>query len=280
MDLRTDTFDLSESFERISAGWIGITLLGVIGVLIGLVFSLFFPPRYEAASSFAISVTYGVTETLELVTEDRALDRVWQLAMSEDTLQDTISLLEVSSGQNPAWESITALKDHIRLDTRLSRWELIGIHRDPFVASNIANAWKTVTLDYLDEALDHAWSAYSLEGVVFDVECVKLLAEDVPQQRLWTCINTGPGVSPEVVERFMSELEASRGILPIFSYEALDMATVPETPALWSRGLMAFFGGLIGLSTGIILALLRPALFFLNRRSNKSDSERSGSSLN
>jgi capsular polysaccharide biosynthesis protein len=282
--MQADKFDLSDPLERISNGWIWIVLVGAIGVFLGIAFSLIFPPRYEAAAAFAINVVYGVTGDLELVVEDRALDRVWQLAMSDETLQDTVTLLEVSAGQNPSWESIDTLKEHIRLDARLSRWELIGIHRDPATAADIANTWRKVTLDRLDEAIDHAWNAYSIDGVVFDVQCVKLLSEDSTGQHLWTCINTSPGVSPEDRERFQSELEASRGILPIFNYEAVEKATVPETPVLWPRGVMAFFGGSIGLIIGTVLLLLKPAIFlqrsqFNNQQSGSkviSDSENSG----
>jgi uncharacterized protein involved in exopolysaccharide biosynthesis len=273
--MQADTFDLSDPLEKIVNGWVWIVLLGAIGVLIGLGFNFFFPPRYEAASTFAINVVYGITEDLELVIEDRALDRVWQLAMSDETLQDTVTLLEVSAGQNPSWESIDALKKHIRLDTRLSRWELIGIHRDPVTATEIANTWRKVTLEYLDEALDHAWNAYSIDGVVFDVECVKLLSEGRTRIHLWTCINTGPGVSPEDREHFQSEFEASRGILPIFNYEPLEMAMVPEKPVLWPRGLMAFFGGSIGLIIGTVLLLLKPSFFHQAKTKIVSDSERS-----
>jgi capsular polysaccharide biosynthesis protein len=281
--MQADTFDLSDPLEKIVNGWVWIVLLGAIGVLIGLGFNFFFPPRYEAASTFAINVVYGITEDLELVIEDRALDRVWQLTMSDETLQNTVTLLEVSAGQNPSWESIDALKKHIRLDTRLSRWELIGIHRDPATATQIANTWRKVTLDYLVEALDHAWNAYSIDGVVFDLECVKLLREDSTQLHLWSCINSGPGVSPEDRERFQSEVEASRGILPIFNFEILEIATVPEKPVLWPRGLIAFFGGLIGLLIGTILILLRPSFFqrgtLLSSSEIASNSERSGQHL-
>jgi capsular polysaccharide biosynthesis protein len=239
---------------RVVKGWIWLLISGVIGTAAGMAFSFFIPPRYEAAASFAVNITYGVTEEMELVVEDRVLDRVWQLAISDDTLEETQTLLELTSGQNPAWEDIEALRDHTRLDARLSRWELVGIDSDPSVAMEIANAWREITLDKLDQALEHAWNANSIQGVAFDVACVALLSEE-EARLIWTCVNTGPDVAPEDLEFFRQELEASRGILPMINYEAVQSASVPTSPVLWPRGLLAVIGGVIGLIAGAIVLL-------------------------
>ena len=246
MSLPAETFQLSDPFQRIIKGWIWPVVFGVIGVIAGLGFSLLIPARYEAASSFAVSVIYGVTENLELVVEDRVLDRVWQLAISDETMRQTKELLQASSGAKQAWGTIDSLRQHTRLDARLSRWELIGIHPDPSIAVEIANAWRTVTLGRLDLAYEHAWNAYSIQGVAFDVECVKLLTEE-SSLNLWTCVNS----------------VASQGLLPILEYEPVQLATSPDSPVLWPRGLLTFFGGSLGFIIGLSLLLFKPT--FLKR---------------
>jgi hypothetical protein len=147
---------------------------------------------------------------------------------------------------------------------------LIGIHPDPSIAVEIANAWRSVTLDRLDAAYEHAWNAYSIQGVAFDVECVKLLTEE-SSHNLWTCVNSGPGVTKEDEESFRSEIEASLGILPIIEYEPVQLATPPDSPVLWPRGLMTFFGGTLGFVIGISLLLINPTFFKRKDRPVNSD---------
>ena len=270
MSLPAETFQLSDPLQRMIKGWTWPVVFGVIGVAAGLGFSLLIPARYEAASTFSVSVIYGVTEKLELVVEDRVLDRVWQLAISDETMRQTKELLEANSGAKQAWGTIDSLRQHTRLDARLSRWELIGIHPDPSIAVEIANAWRSVTLDRLDAAYEHAWNAYSIQGVAFDVECVKLLTEE-SSHNLWTCVNSGPGVTKEDEESFRSEIEASLGILPIIEYEPVQLATPPDSPVLWPRGLMTFFGGTLGFVIGISLLLINPTFFKRKDRPVNSD---------
>jgi len=257
MSLQSDSFNISDPLKRILDNWIWLLTFAVLGVIGGLIFSLLFPPRYEAGASFAVNIVYGITEDLELVVEDRILDRIWQLAISDDTFQETKKLLDKSIGEFEEWDSIESLRRHTRLDARLSRWELLGIHTDPSIAVAIANTWRGVTLDRLDEAYKHAWNAYSIPGVGFDAKCVQLL-EGESSSQLWTCVTTGPGVSPENIQLLRDELEASQGIVPFIQYEPIQLATTPESPVLWPRGLMMFFSGAIGLIVGVLLMLFKP----------------------
>ncbi len=257
MSLQPESFDISDPLNRFLNNWIWLLASAVLGVIVGLIFSMFFPARYEAGSSFAVNIVYGVVDQLELVVEDRVLDRVWQLATSDETFHEAKAILDGTVGTLDEWNSVETLRKHTRLDARLSRWELIGIHTDPAIAVEIANTWRTVTLNRLDEAYKHAWNAYSIQDIAFDVECVHLLAAQ-STDRLWTCVNTGPGVSPESIQLFRDELDASRGILPILHYEPIQLATLPENPVLWPRGLMMFFAGTIGIIVGGFLILLKP----------------------
>lgn len=272
MSQQPESFDISDPLKRFLNHWIWLLLFAVLGVIVGLIFSWFFPARYEASSSFAVNIVYGVVDQLELVVEDRVLDRVWQLAISDETFNEAKVILDDTVGTLDEWDSVETLRKHTRLDARLSLWELIGIHTDPDIAAKIANAWSSVTLDRLDEALEHAWNAYSIQGIAFDVECVQLLAAE-SSDRLWTCVNTGPGVSPESVQLFRDEIEASRGILPILHFEPIQLATPPDIPVLWPRGLMMFFAGTIGFIIGVFYILLKPNYFDRNATAEKIDPE-------
>jgi uncharacterized protein involved in exopolysaccharide biosynthesis len=246
-----------EALNRLLSRWQQILLWAALGALGGLAFSLLVPPRYEAIAAFAVSIDYGRTEPLELVVEDRVLDRVWQLVHAPDILEATAERLRDEHGPDEAWASVESLREHIRLDARLSRWELIGIHRDPRKAAAIANAWYETVLNALQEAWDHAWRAASLQGEAFQVECVAGL-QGLDDQALWQCFAGGPSVEPERLEALKAEVRASRGILPVIQFEGLGGAQVPRRPAACARGLLVLAGGLLGLGLACGWALRGP----------------------
>jgi capsular polysaccharide biosynthesis protein len=76
-----------EALNRLLQRWHVVLLGAVIGAVFGSAFSLLVPPHYEAVAAFAVSIEYGRTKPLELVVEDRVLDRVWQLVHAPDILE-------------------------------------------------------------------------------------------------------------------------------------------------------------------------------------------------
>jgi hypothetical protein len=159
-----ESFDIADPLEKLSRRWVWLVFAGLVGLAAGALFSFLSPPRYEAISAFTAGVNYGTIDFRELVIEDRILDRLWQLVRSDETLKGTLAHLNEDPGPSESWGSLDTLKEHIRLDTRLSRWELIGIDSDPNQAKEIADAWYQVALERLDEAYEHAWNAVSLPG--------------------------------------------------------------------------------------------------------------------
>ena len=137
------------------------------------------------------------------------------------------------------------------MNMSILKWELIGIHNDPEIAVLIANTWQEVVLDRLDEAMEHAWKAQTLQGVSFNVVCVAMLVTEKLEDTL-SCVTLGPEVDPEVLVQLREEIISSHGILPVINYEFLQNASAPESPVLWSRGVLVFSGGMIGFLLGLI----------------------------
>lgn len=247
--------------DRLAQRWPILLAAFLAGCLAGLLFSLVTPPIYQSTAAIAINIDYGRTQPLELIVEDRALDRVWQLLVSDETLLLTLERLQSSEGADEAWESLSALRSHVRLEQRLSRWELHGIHRDPRSAAAIANAWAATSLEQLQQAQMHAWNAVQLQGAPFLVQCFALYPAGVAPDALWECVASGPELTSEAVDVLRAEVEASHGILPNLAYELTESAAVPEKPVLWSRGLLVLAGGIAGLAAAMILSskLMRPA---------------------
>ena len=252
-----ESFELTDAITKLIHRWLWLIASSLLGAVAAFIFSLLIPPRYETEAAIAINLDYGNIEALELVVEDRVLDRVWQLMLSDETLLQTKARVESELQLGEKWDSLESFRAHTRLDARLSRWELIGIHTRPEIAQEIANAWMFVTLQRLDEAYEHAWNAAQIEGINFDVQCVSLLGEQ-QEAVLLNCILLKDDVSEADLLRFRAEFESSHGILPILTYEAVHAATLPERPVLWGRGLSVFIGGTAGFVIGMFLVFSLP----------------------
>lgn len=270
MELNHTTFQFQDFWGRFFRGWIWIVIMGGIGAIIGFAISFILPPKYEAAASILVNLDYGMTEPLELVVEDRILDRVWHLIISDETYAQTIDELLTSQGENKAWASIEELRENTRLDARLSMWELIGLNSNPEIAVIIANAWRDVTLHRLDEAMDAAWNAQTIQDVMFNVACVEKLVVEKWDDVL-NCVAFGPELSDESIKGLRQELAASHGILPIINHEPGQLATMPEHPVLWPRGIFILSGGMIGFIVGFII------VFFPQKTKSVNSSNNSGS---
>lgn len=244
--------------------WPFLLACGLIGGLLGLLFSMLRPPRYEAKAVLGVSIQYAVTESLDLVVEDRALNRIAALARADSTLQETLDRMPESIKAQSGWRSVEDLMKVLRLDRRLSTWEFVALHTDPQTAAAAADAWAEAALSVFDEAAEHAWRAAVLLGEIpFDVDCAQerigTYTEDIFAWRCW--VSPLAFEDPEVVDQIRSEIMLSRGMLPNVTFELLRSASVPQEPVLWDRGLLVLSGAV----AGFIIGLLSTALVFQSR---------------
>ena len=240
-------YQLSSAWRAIASRWPLLILGFAMGSVLGLLFSVAFPARYQATAALAVNIDYGQSTPLELVVEDRALNRVYQLLISDSVLEAVSAELNSSVGEAPEWENAHSLRRQIRLDQRLARWELVGFSESPESAATIANTWSSVALDRMTKAQDHAWRVLELQALPYLVDCFAVLPEPSTEDVVWQCVSSGPKIEPMQVDELRREIEASHGILPNISFELIESATPPEDPVLWSRGALVLAGGLLGL---------------------------------
>jgi len=255
MALNHYSFQMQDLLDRFLRRWVWVVFFGGIGALVGFLISLMITAKYEAAASILINLDYTRTVEQELVIEDRVLDRAWHLINSDETYLRVLEELVAAKGEFSAWESVETLRESTRFDARLSRWEFIGIHTDPQIAVVIADAWQEVALSRLDEAMQHAWKAQSLQGISFDVACVEMVIVEEWDDVL-TCVTIGAEVSSEIMTELRKEIAASHGLLTVITYEPFQKASLPEDPILWPRGLLVFSGGMIGFILGFLIFVI------------------------
>lgn len=251
-------FTVTTHSRRIIRRWTWITLGGIAGALLAAIFAQTRPPVYEASAVLAVNLDYPRLVPLDLIVEDRLLNRVARVLTSDQTLDLVAAQLTGVFGESRAWSTRDELRRHLRLDTKLADWNLIGISEDPVEAAVLANTWAEVSLAVLDAAYDHAWAALALQEAPLVISCSEL-ATGAPVSFFWECLTVGTRQSAEETEALRAELRLSRGVTPGLTYEAAEAAIVPGEPVVWSRGPLILSGMLLGLILGTVLAAsMRP----------------------
>lgn len=206
----------------------------------------------------ALSIDYGRTAPLELIVEDRLLDRVWAYLTSDAVLEDTLARIQHGGAPAPEWATPQDLRRSTRLEARLSRWTFIGSHQDPEAAALLANAWAESAQGALSEALDHAWRAVELQDGVLFPNCIQVL-HGPSQDELWECFIRGSNIDPSRVAELRAEIAAAHGVSPMISHDPVERAMPPAAPTSYDRGSLVLAGALVGVIAAVGGLLFVPA---------------------
>ncbi len=260
MEEREVISDLRAEVRRLRGAWRRLILSGLAGGAVGLAISFVRPPVFEARAVVGVSIQYGVTEPLELIVEDRALNRVEALMEADDTLQATLAALPQGVKAPRGWKTAADFRDSTRVDRKLSEWHLVVIDRDPAVAAQAAQVWAETAIQAVRQAQSHAWRAIGLMSGPIAVDCERLPtpAPDTDAEGL-RCKAVPLDLPPEVLDgRLQQELALSRGILPTIVVELLQEPVRPTEPVLWARGWLVLGGALAGLTLAAAAAIIPP----------------------
>lgn len=244
--------------------WPILFTAGMIGAVIGFLFSMLRPPIYMSGAVLGVNINYGVTEPLELVVEDRALHRVEGLLKADLTLERVLEQLPTHMKLENNWTTPSCLRENLRLERRLSEWNLIATHTDPEIAANVAQTWVESSLMILDESAKHAWRAAGLMSEnPFGVDCIQVpITYESKETYIWECTIETIELSPDsLTGTLQTELALSHGLLPNVSYELLQEASIPDKPVIWARGPMIISGSLAGLLVGFWAVIVRAWIF-------------------
>lgn len=241
-------------FRKLLSDWPFLVVAGMLGGVVGLAASLLLKPVYQSEAVLGVNINYGITESLELVVEDRVLGRVAAVVEGDATLTGLLAELPEDLPQRRGWAQPADIRPHLRLDRRLGEWALVGIDEDSATAAQLAQAWASAAIGQLDEAMQHAWRAAALMSTPFDVKCEPVPAGGVTT---WNCVVTEAELDPEALAgELESEAALSRGIPPVVSYELLRSAQLPTSPVIWGRGPLILAGAAIGLVLALIYVVV------------------------
>ena len=121
--------------------------------------------------------------------------------------------------------------------------------------------WMKISLTELDIAQDHAWQAVALMGdEQFQLLCDQyLLPDETSETYAWRCDLEPVSLDADALAgELRTEINLSRGILPVFSFEGLRAAEIPQSPVLYHRGILVLGGAFIGLLVAIWVVFVIP----------------------
>lgn len=235
--------------------WPLIALCGVLGAATGLGLSSLRPAIYAAETTIGVSISYALTEPLDLVVEDRVYDRVAGLIQSDQTMERVWHRIPESDVAAREWRTLEDLRAVMRLDRRLSEWGMVVLSEDPQFAAQVSMIWSEESLKVLRDALDHAWQLAQLvnQAAGAEFEAAEEISVDWYNRRIWECQIVPFEIEPELLEGpIRTELNQSRGLFPSLVIELLREAVPPDAPIIWGRGTLILGGCLIGIMAGLI----------------------------
>lgn len=147
-----------DAINHLLKNWWKITLIAVIFGILGLIFSYFFPPKYEAEAIFYATIDYRDINFENLADETGTPLKFSQydvdLALS--TIQTMLLLTKgeaFAHGRiyDPILDGPTFNKN-MRIERQHAEWYLRYRHQDPLVAQEIVNYWAEIGLARIKEA--------------------------------------------------------------------------------------------------------------------------------
>ncbi|HEX2979277.1 MAG TPA: hypothetical protein VHO48_03330 [Anaerolineaceae bacterium] len=239
-----------ETIERTLKQWWLVVALVLTGGLIGSLFHAFRPPLYDARAVLIGSIDFAQTGPLGEIETDYALEAINSLIDSSDVKNQVVAAAQAQ--QIPV--------DPQTFDQYLERksnqiWLLQVRSKDPQAAANLANLWAETAYARLNESLQHAIQARSLEKHLQTLDACLQAAPAAPAdqppceaaslEQLQTEITTTSAA-------IQTETDAAHLISSAMSFELSEKAQVPTKPAAFNRNMLVLGGGLIGFLVAIL----------------------------
>ena len=184
-----DCLDPGHHFQNLLDNWWKITLVAILGGLLGLGISFLQKPMYEAEAIFHATIDFTkvnaqtlANDTGEPIQFTQYQEDLALLIVQETLLSKMNDVFAFAQNLDPTldWETFEANK-HIRRYHAL--WYLRVTHPDPGIAQAVANFWAEIG----DEALQAAQT----DGTAAPFVRVDLVSEaQLPGERLYRNRNT------------------------------------------------------------------------------------------
>lgn len=228
----------------------GIMLLGA---LVGLVLSLFLPPRYEAISKLTTNLEVVTGTNVTEIMVDAQVDIVGTLIFHPDV----IAKVRESLADQGLTYTATELTRKTKIERQLMSTLIKVRDINSEVASLVATTWAEKAYERLNEAYPHALAVSKAKA---SQAMLTGCLEDTTKQDLPFCLS----LTTENTEQLLSETEdvilqespLSLGLTGELNISQYQPAPIPERPVAFERSILILAGALVGLMVSLLLGEL------------------------
>jgi hypothetical protein len=212
---------------------------------------------YEASALLGIGIDWTRARIPDDVTVRQAYDRVRALLLADDTLESALRQTAAEGGEGSTDESVAEFREHIRLISIPEGMQFFVSGLDPLQAERQVQGWAQASLEQVALAAVHAIRAAEWQHSLYEASCRLEPGDSSTQETLWVCHSGSPAAAEAIPSSIRDEAEASRGILPVFTYSLLRKSEGTARALPWSRGNFVLGGALVGWMVGVFWVSFR-----------------------
>lgn len=231
------------------AEWLGVAGLMLLGALVGLILSLFLPPKYEAISRLTTNLEVVTGTNVTEIMVDSQVDLVGTLMFHPDIVERV--------RQSLADEGFTYTANELTKKTKIERQLMSTLIKvrdtEPETAALIATTWAENAYERLNEAYSHA---LALSEAKASRAMLTACIEDTTKQTLPFCRS----LTEEKTNQLLSETERiilqesplSLGLTSELNVSQYQPAPIPDRPIAFQRSILILAGALAGLVSALL----------------------------
>ena len=240
-------------FRAKPTDWLGVAGMMLLGALLGLVISLFLPPKYEATAKLTTNLEVVTGTNVTEIMVDSQIDIVGTLMFHPDIVERVRQ--DISS------EGFIFTASDLVHKTRIERQlmsTLIKVRdNDPELAALIATTWAENAYDRLSKAHTHA---LSLSQAKATQALLTVCSKDATKQALPFCQSLTEEKAAQIASEtkliILEESPLSLGLTSELNISQYQAALTPDRPIAYQRSILILAGALAGLVLALILGEL------------------------
>ena len=240
-------------FRAKPADWLGVAGIMVLGALVGLIISLFLPPKFEATAKLTTNLEVVTGTNVSEIMVDSQVDLVGTLLLHSDVVEMVRQSLE-DQGVN---YTVAELTGRTKIERQLMSTLIKVRDNDPEMAALIATTWAEKAYERLNEAYTHALSLSQAKATqALLTVCIK----DTTKQALPFCQSLTEEKAAELAVEakriILQESPLSLGLTSELNISQYQAALTPDRPIAYQRSTLILAGALAGLVLALILGEL------------------------
>jgi uncharacterized protein involved in exopolysaccharide biosynthesis len=250
----TEDLNISAFFSQVMKRWWLLIGMMILGGVAGLLLTLVRQPLYQSEATVTTVLDYAVLGHLSDWEQDQLYRSIGDVIDSTKVKEQVIAAAD-AQGISLTAEDVTK---NFAADRQDTRWMMRVRAESPELAQKLNEYWAAASMDALVEMYMKNQEAFAYQRYLASLtDCFEqsVVIDPVSQECNISDVNA-IREAMTVASENTGSLDYRRSlILSHASFELTTEPTLPSSPAVFSRNIMAFAGSLIGLLAALIIFL-------------------------